>query len=35
VQHTQLRREPLVLDADPETVLRAIETVQTRSAQPA
>jgi threonine synthase len=35
VQHAQLRREPLVLDADPDTVLRAIETVQTRSAQPA
>jgi threonine synthase len=34
-QHAQLRREPLVLDADPDTVLRAIETVQTRSAQPA
>ena len=34
-QHAQLRREPLVLDANPDTVLRAIETVQTRSAQPA
>jgi threonine synthase len=34
-EHAQLRREPLVLDADPDTVLRAIETVQTRSAQPA
>ncbi len=32
-QHAQLRREPLILDADSETVLRAIEASQTRSAQ--
>jgi threonine synthase len=38
-QHHQLRREPLVLDADPDTVLRAIDAAQavshTRLAQPA
>ncbi len=33
--HAQLRREPLVLDADSDTVLRAIDAAQTRSAQPA
>jgi threonine synthase len=37
--HAQLRREPLVLDADPDTVLRTIDAAQavshSRSAQPA
>ena len=33
--HAQLRREPLVLDAEADAVLRAIDTAQTRSALPA
>ena len=34
-QHDQLRRQPIVLDANPDDILRSIETAQTRSAQPA
>jgi threonine synthase len=34
-QHAQLRREPLVLDADADSVLRAIDASHSRSVQPA